>query len=267
VIATLAALGSTGDEPSLATQVDWTSCQDCHADVATGLPSLAVFRAPAAGGQLEVDCRTCHARSELESLRGRWVHPVRPVADHLRCADCHVAVAHDAAHPPPLPRGDYKAGSCYACHKQTEVARHWPSRHDAGVQCRECHPAHAATTVALPASLLADSARASFTRSYDWLASNELCLQCHGSGELTLRLDGGFAVLNTVNYHELHVVRGQSLCVECHEPHGSTRPALMRSRLLEGGDLTFIPAPDGGRCSTNCHGVDHPNWSYVNSVR
>lgn len=172
---------------------------------------------------------------------------------------------HGPGNPLPLPRGDYKAESCYACHKQVDVERHWPSRHDAGIACRDCHPAHQPLHAALPRELISPSVRQGMTRNYDWQASNASCLRCHSAVALTTRLDSGFAVLNTVNYHELHVVSGQTLCIECHTPHGSTRPALLRMRLLDGEAFSYMPRPDGGNCTTNCHGVDHLNWPYRNS--
>jgi predicted CXXCH cytochrome family protein len=259
-------LGAAQSTAGIDDPTDWTACLACHAPAEVGLPALTELRPAAGGSTAETDCRKCHQRSELETLRASWTHPVRPVAEHLQCVDCHIAAPHDAQHPPPLPRGDYKPQACYSCHKQVDVARHWPSRHSAGIACRDCHPAHEPFQAGLPAALIPASARRGVTRAYDWQQSNELCLKCHSAPELTLRLDSGFVVLNTVNYHEAHLARGQSLCIECHEPHGSTRPALLRQRLLDGEAFSFMPRPNGGSCATNCHGVAHVDWEYRNAL-
>jgi predicted CXXCH cytochrome family protein len=166
-----------------------------------------------------------------------------------------------------MPRGDYKVQACYACHREVEVARHWPSRHDSSVACRDCHPAHAEFRAALPQSILPPSLQSPGPRNYDWQLSNESCLQCHSSVALTTRLDRGFVTLNTVNYHELHLVRGSALCIECHQPHGSVKNHLLRSILPDNEHMSYIPRPDGGSCTTNCHGVEHSNWDYRNRVR
>jgi predicted CXXCH cytochrome family protein len=141
------------------------------------------------------------------------------------------------------------------------------SRHSANVACRDCHSAHQPLRAALPHELVPPSLRSELSSNYDWQASNELCLKCHSPGALTTRLDRGFAVLNTVNYHQVHLERGQALCVECHEPHGAARPGLIRQRLLDGEVLSFMPGPFGSTCTTACHGVDHAGWSYRNAAR
>jgi predicted CXXCH cytochrome family protein len=256
---------SPADSPPPA--VDWADCAACHASILTNLPPLSALRPPATGGALATQCSACHAAGDLQRLQPGWTHPVRPVADHLRCTDCHRAQPHDAAHPLPLPRGDYKAAACYACHKEVEVEQHWPSHHGAEASCRDCHPAHAPFAAALPLDLVPGEAQDAWNRTYDWYKSNASCLRCHSEAGLMVATDRGFVVLNTVNYHAEHVQAGRSLCIECHEPHGSTRPALLRSRLIGGGVLTFVPRPTGGTCAVLCHGVDHRDWAYTNRVQ
>jgi predicted CXXCH cytochrome family protein len=225
------------------------------------------LRPPELGGALEVQCNACHRPSELASFRPGWLHPTRPVADHLHCTDCHPALPHDAAHPLPRPRGDYKAQACYACHRQTEVEQHWPSHHGAETTCRGCHPAHEPFQAQLPLGLLPGDVRARWSSAFDWYQSNQLCLRCHTEASLLLPLDRGFVVLNTANYHDLHIEAGRCLCTECHAPHGSTRPALLRPQLVDGNVFSYRPQANGGTCAVLCHGVDHRDWAYTNRVQ
>jgi hypothetical protein len=245
---------------------DWANCVACHPAIVTALPALSVLRPPATGGALAAACNSCHRPADLARFQPEWTHPVRPVADHLHCSDCHPAVPHDARHPLPLPVGDYKAGACYACHKVVDVARHWPSRHGAETACRDCHPAHQPFRAQLPLALVPADAQARWRSSYDWYASNATCLHCHNETALLLPQDRGFVVLNTVNYHASHIQVGRTLCIECHDGHGSTRPALLRLRLLDGNVFSYMPRPNGGTCAVLCHGVDHRDWKYQNKV-
>lgn len=80
------------------------------------------------------------------------------------------------------------------------------------------------------------------------------------------RRDAGFVALNTVNYHERHVQAGRCLCIECHDPHGSVKPAMLRTELLSGEALSFRQRHNGGNCTVSCHGVDHQAWGYANAA-
>ena len=214
--------------------------------------------------KIESSCYGCHTRDDLQRVSLSWLHPVRPIAAHVACTDCHPAVAHGAGNPPPLPEGDYLAEGCYACHRTVEAERmlffSHPERQP--LQCRECHPPHEPFQAALPISLIPTLEREARQRNYDWYQSNSLCLGCHSLGTLFWETREGFALLNTENYHERHVIKGQVMCVECHESHGSTRKAMLRTRLLSRELLGFSETIKGGRCSAMCHGVDHEEFSY-----
>jgi hypothetical protein len=195
-------------------------------------------------------------------MGSNWTHPVRPLADHLQCTDCHRAGPHDAAHPPPVPEGDYKAQGCYACHKLVEVERHWPSRHGETVLCRDCHPPHEPFAAALPVSLMNRGTNTVRLKAYDWQQSNELCLRCHSSSALVWPQSGAFVNPAGESYHELHLGRGRCLCIECHAPHGSVQAGLLRRELLDGQAFGVFPRAGGGNCTVTCHGVDHVSLSY-----
>lgn len=257
---------ATGNVPQ--PTVDWTDCAACHTLPGADLPRLADLRPAALGADLPVSCYSCHTDLELLRPVNVWRHPAQPLAMHLACTDCHVAVEHGKDKPPPLPTGDYAAVGCYRCHAAVRAQRRMAhGHHETLVQrCRDCHPPHAPLQVALPAQLIPLPARRHWQAGYDWERSNTDCLDCHSAGLLMLGLRDGFVTLNTENYHDRHVVRGRVLCIECHAPHGGPDPAMVRSRLLTGESLSYVQTPTGGRCSTNCHGVAHNSFSYINEA-
>lgn len=242
--------------------VDWADCTACHQIEDQGLPTLAQLRPAGLGPALPASCYTCHTELELARPVLEWTHPVRSVAAHVGCTQCHAAVAHGAGHPPPIPVGDYKAQGCYACHAGVRAERRMAHSHGEmkGLRCIDCHPAHEPLRAALPALLVPQPARRAW-HAYDWQASNSGCLHCHPAGTLFFSLTQGFVMLNTENYHERHVERGV-LCIECHEPHGSLQHAMLRTRLLTGETLSCLPESSGGHCSITCHGVQHEGWEY-----
>ena len=249
--------------------VDWTDCLDCHPQYTSELPLLSELRPAGLGTTLEVSCTACHDQAELLQFPGDWIHPARPVGAHVSCTACHKAVPHSANAPPALPLGDYDAEGCFSCHLGVQLDFGASVGHDnhPAIRCKDCHPPHEPLQAALPAELLPPGTRPIWQSSYDWYASNALCLSCHPAGELFFANNlGGFTTLNTVNYHEQHVVSGQTLCIECHNPHGGSREAFIRKTLITGEVLSYYKEMDGGTCAVNCHSVQHDYWKYTNRV-
>ncbi|MCH7471712.1 hypothetical protein IIA79_02010 [bacterium] len=247
-------------------EVDWAQCIACHPSSGPEYPLSTDLRPAGLGTALPVSCGECHVIGELTGFHSDWRHPVRPVADHLSCTECHVALPHGADVAPPLPIGDYNAEGCYECHRGVEARRHMSMGHGDSPRttCRGCHPAHEPMMAGLPAQLTPPGLREHWESSYDWWASNEDCLACHPTAWLFMPLNEGFVALDTVNYHDVHVTRGAVLCIECHLPHGGMRPAMLRTTLLTGELMTYMENSRGGTCAVRCHGVDHQDWSYVN---
>jgi hypothetical protein len=257
---------AVSDAASVA-DVDWGACRDCHVLPGDALPPLSTFRPAMLAAEL-ADCGACHDEAGLSLWRSTWAHPVRPPGSHLPCATCHDALPHSADAPPPVLPGDYDEDACYECHPAVDVARSamWAHGDNPRITCRACHPPHTPLSAALPAALVAAEWREAYTGGYDWWLSNQLCLGCHPAGELLFGLDRGFATLNTVNYHDVHVMRGRVLCLECHDPHGGNRRAMVRGRLLSGEVLGYMDNFDGGSCTVICHGINHDAWQYINAV-
>ena len=267
VLFALTAALETAPASPATTAPAWDDCLGCHTDATAGLPELTTFRVRGLGQRLP-GCLDCHEPLDLTGVRSNWTHPVRSVASHLACTDCHQAVPHDETSPPPLPQGDYKAEGCYVCHREVEAKRlaMWSHGHLPSLECRTCHPAHEPLRAALPLDLMSLAEQGGWLDMYDWWQSNRLCFQCHIPAELILPLDQGFVTLNTVNYHDLHVNQGRVLCVECHDPHGSNRRGMLRDQLLDGRLLGFFDRVDGGSCAVTCHGIEHDDWRYINEV-
>jgi hypothetical protein len=242
---------------------DWSDCLACHESPDEDLPSLAELRPVTGGNKLGRDCNECHTAAELTVPRSDWRHPLRPVAAHLSCIDCHPAVPHSADSPPPQPVGDYTASACYACHQSVKAERHMFSQHGerGDISCRDCHPAHGRDYAELPLTLLPVSTREAWQGGNDWYLSNSKCLACHASGSLFFELAEGF-VDSKQNLHDLHVTQREILCVECHAPHGSLRHRLLRQRLITGELLQSFESVDGATCAVVCHGFDHDGTSY-----
>lgn len=259
---------STAEQVPTMAQTDWADCLACHEEQYAGLPQLTQLRPPLGSTQLEDSCLACHEPIELSGARADWRHPVRPVGSHLACTQCHPAVAHSAEQPPPLPSGDYNAAGCFTCHGAADLDLHAFRGHGniPGLSCRGCHPPHSPLRVQLPASLIVSSVRENWGAAYDWYESNSGCVTCHPPATLLLDLKQGFVSLNTVNYHDLHVVRGRTLCIECHQPHGSNRQGMLRSTLLTGEEFSYFSRIDGGSCALTCHGVTHDSWNYTNRL-
>lgn len=140
-------------------------------------------------------------------------------------------------------------------------------QHDsnARVSCARCHPPHDEFRAALPIPLLPPELRSEGGVGAGE-ASNRSCLECHAEASLFGRRSGGFVTMNTVNYHERHVLAGQCLCVECHDPHGSVNPAMLRTALPSGEALILRQLGNGANCTVICHGVEHLEWGYINQA-
>lgn len=260
---------ATGGQPAGGGDTtDWSKCLACHHNEGVNLPKLSDLRPLAPGSLTRAACMDCHKAAELSVTHGDLRHPVRPLNAHVECTGCHEAVPHAKGAPPPLPLGDYNWRVCLACHRDIDAKLRMVSTHGRHPQvtCRRCHAPHKPLQAALPSVLVPQSIRGQWTAGYDWQTSNAACFDCHTAAETMVSLLAGFITLNTENYHERHVVRGRILCVECHDPHGSMQPMMIRGQTIGGELLLYRKTPDGGNCDTVCHGVQHNALGYRNRL-
>ena len=251
-----------------ADDTDWADCLACHQEIDTGLPALSPLRPATNAPGPRSTCNSCHSEGVPSFSGGDWSHPVRSIGEHIGCENCHPAVPHSAEFPPPVPKGDYHAEQCFACH--ADVARHLDllsSHMGPGLtRCIDCHPPHEPMRAFIPDPLLPLTIRED-RGSYNRIErSNAPCMECHSRFDLFTETREGFVTVNTENYHRLHVVERGIGCIECHDAHGSTERFMMRPTLLTGEVLSFIPGLRGATCSIRCHGADHNFTEYVNRL-
>jgi DmsE family decaheme c-type cytochrome len=192
------------------------------ATLALLLSALAFQPAHAAGDRSLVGdaaCTRCHDQGEVKPVLSIYQtrHGVKADGRTPGCQTCHgPSVAHiknekeEETRPPvdiSFRRGDLASAAeqvdtCLACHKNGQRG-HWEgSTHQtAGVACSACHTTHVPKDRAV-------------TRS----TQSEVCFACHKSER---------AQTHRISSHPL--AAGKMVCGDCHNPHGSTGPALMRT--------------------------------------
>ena len=165
-------------------------------------------------------CLSCHADKNAAEIKGR-VHPPA-VRDCLKCHDPHES-ANDKQLLKPV-SGGKQENLCLSCHDKGVTVPAKGSRHAAlDMGCDTCHTVH--KTGDPTKQEFADHLKAS---------TPKLCLDCHDAKDVSLQKAHGNQPFGTAD------------CVQCHDPHQSTRPKLMQA---------FVHAPfEGGAssCST-CH--------------
>jgi predicted CXXCH cytochrome family protein len=94
-------------------------------------------------------------------------------------------------------------------------------------------------------------------------SQDDICFECHARGVYADPLaPSEVARAGRFNGHALHAAQ-KIACFACHDAHGSVRnPGLIVTGRVP-GITTFIPTPNGGTCTTNCHGLQ----SYTASDR
>ncbi len=161
-----------------------------------------------------------------------------------KCEKCHTL--HEAKADQLLPVAPAQA-VCYTCHdgtdatdvrddfgETTESAALVKSRHpvpEGRVLCADCHTPHRGPAEGNPRSLSAGSAEAT--------SGVEFCGACHGPGSA---LPGGDLVSDFQGSgHDLALQppSGTDIpCASCHEPHGSTNLALIRTQIVDSTGTT-----------------------------
>lgn len=167
---------------------------------------------PAAQGAYagQATCLTCHAEMDYKgTLHGLESRPRTPAATH-GCESCHgPGQAHAESGEASLIRNPKKqtpqqaSEVCASCHNRGTHALWTGSQHDQrNVGCITCHSVH---TPKGPAQLKAASQK-------------ELCATCHKP------------VTNKQHrFSHMPVREGKLECSSCHNPHGSTNQALLKT--------------------------------------
>jgi DmsE family decaheme c-type cytochrome len=205
-----------------ATVIGAKSCQSCHALEGVQVTHTLHFSAFAAAAGSDAPQGAC------ESCHGPGSeHAKRPQARGLI-----IAYTHESATPV-----DVQARTCLGCHAGG-ARQHWTgSVHDRrGLSCTDCHNPMARLSAE---GLMAKS------------SVDEVCSTCHRDVR---------AQFNRRSHMPLP--EGQLSCVDCHNPHGSVTPPLLKTATAnetcygchadKRGPFLFEHAPVRENC-LNCH--------------
>jgi hypothetical protein len=227
-------------------------CVKCHTmkgeEAGSPLPGLSEF--------LTATCSGCHGTDPVEPPFD-WLHAVKSAsAGNASCVDCHTP---HTKYRPDLASAE-SALCLAACHREVKreferYSNHWGLSRE--VRCVDCHAMHGAAEAPVVAFNI--ESIPSRIAAYNWVESNETCFDCHREGEIVYGLETGFRDdPSGVNLHALHVIDGLQACLSCHDPHGSTNPYLVRSRLYDRQPLEFFESDETTRrCYVECHGTSH----------
>lgn len=199
-------------------------CLGCHD--ANSVRFTTAHRRMAVAGISCSSCHLPHASGKIGLLRPD-IH--RPLA-YGECGACHLEGGQIMARD--------TAGLCFRCHEPRffeGVSKHDPA---ASGDCLECHDPHGSSFPFLLSLPYPFERYASYDESL-----YGLCFSCHDSDSFIMEgggADTGFKD-RTDNLHNLHVVKerpsitgaaaGGTTCRNCHLPHSSLRPHLIRETL------------------------------------
>jgi len=199
-------------------------CTRCH-DESETLPILSIYQTPhgVRGDVRTPTCQSCHGES-LKHLHGDKNVQGRAKPDVIF-----------NKHTFPVSSPGERAEACLACHKGT-ARTHWDgSQHEtAGLACNDCHKIHQPV----------DKVRQKSTQ-------REVCFTCHKEQR---------ADTHKISTHPLDA--GKMACSDCHNPHGSTGPKLLKKNTVnetcwqchadKRGPFLWEHQPVSEDC-TNCH--------------
>ncbi len=202
----------------------------------------------------DATCTRCHDETETAPILNLYQtkHGVRGDARTPTCQSCHgesknhLGGAKDGTgRPSPdfiFKKGVYsqsdekaRADQCLACHKGGKRSNWDGGQHQtAGLACNDCHVVHR------PKDKLMDKR-----------TQTEVCFACHKDQR---------ADTKKMSHHPIQ--EGKITCSDCHNPHGSTGPTLLKKNTVnetcwqchaeKRGPFLFEHQPAVENC-TNCH--------------
>jgi DmsE family decaheme c-type cytochrome len=198
-------------------------CTRCH-DESDAFPVLAIgqTRHGVKADGRTPSCTSCHGDSERHAVKPEGVTE-RPRPD----------VLFRGAHKSPP---EAQSGQCLACHQTDAKRSHWMgSAHQSrDVACTACHQVHAA-----------------HDRVRDKQTQPDVCYACHKEQRTQV---------GKPSHHP--IPEGKMACTDCHNPHGSVGPKLMKRdsvndtcytcHMEKRGPFVHVHEPVAEDCS-NCH--------------
>ncbi|MDO8248989.1 MAG: DmsE family decaheme c-type cytochrome [Rhodoferax sp.] len=200
----------------------------------------------------DAKCTSCHDDADAPGLLaiGKTRHGVKADARNPTCTSCHgdsnEHLGYKGKDKPPKPDRTFdkkskttpeaKNEACLSCHQKDAKRSHWEgSIHQTrDVACASCHQVHT-----------------SHDKVRDKLTQPEVCFTCHKEQR---------AQVNKPSHHP--IVEGKMTCSDCHNPHGSVGPKLMKRdsvvetcytcHMEKRGPFVHNHEPVSEDCS-NCH--------------
>lgn len=199
-------------------------CTKCH-DETEAAPILSIYQTKhgVRGDGRAPTCQSCHGTSE-NHLKGNTDGKGRPAPDHVFKKGVYSAS-----------EDKERAEQCLTCHKGG-MRKNWDGaqHQNNGVACNDCHKVHRP----------ADPVLSKTTQT-------EVCFTCHKEQ----RSDA-----NKISHHPIK--EGKVVCSDCHNPHGSTGPKLLKKNTVnetcwqchaeKRGPFLFEHQPAVEDCA-NCH--------------
>lgn len=199
-------------------------CTRCH-DESETTPILAIYQTKHGfrGDMRTPNCQTCHGDS-VNHLKGNVDGKGRPAPDVVF-----------KKHTFPASDDKVRSAQCLTCHKGTNRTNWAGSAHQNNqMACNDCHKIHAK----------ADTVRERATQT-------EVCYTCHKERR---------ADAHKISTHPIEA--GKVVCSDCHNPHGSAGPKLLKKNTVtetcftchadKRGPFLFAHQPVTEDC-TNCH--------------
>ena len=201
----------------------------------------------------DAKCTRCHAEEEEYPVLaiGKTRHGVRADARTPSCTSCHGESETHANKPEnqkERPRPDVvfrgrqvsapetQNGACLSCHQKDAKRSHWEGSQHASndVSCTGCHQVHT-----------------SHDKVRDKATQPEVCFACHKEQRTQVMKP---------SHHP--IPEGKMGCSDCHNPHGSVGPKLMKRdsvndtcytcHMEKRGPFVHVHEPVAEDCS-NCH--------------
>ena len=217
-------LGGTKADVAKAAFKEDAKCTKCH-DESENAPVLSIYQTKhgVKGDARTPSCTSCHGQSD-NHLAGDKTGKGRPAPDVVFKKGVYDKSSEDK-----------RADQCLTCHKGTKRNNWAGSAHPVNdVVCNDCHKVHKP----------ADAVLSKQTQT-------QVCFTCHKEQ---------LADSKKNSTHPIDVKK--VVCSDCHNPHGSTGPALLKKNTLnetcflchaeKRGPLRFEHQPVVENCA-NCH--------------
>lgn len=241
-------------------KVSYKACKECHKEAQIDIyPKVSEYS--------QKYCLECHDYSDNLPIGINWGHKIAGSSKGKYCSNCHRM--HSDGKPKHKLLAQQSSNLCIQCHKRTYQDFMKTSSHlvqNSQTNCITCHNPHANLKIP-PQHWQMDRGNLSIMLDYSINRQQDYCTRCHSTLILTSNYSSHFSNGMFSNLHDRHLKAGAT-CLECHNPHGSIYPHLIRTEVEVrsdfpiGNTLNYINIGSGGMCTVRCHGESHQGSVY-----